>query len=220
MARLDRGALSRLRTVASDGRRLVADQAFQAIHTAGLQALKAEGVDLVDWVLSPAHREYDVCDELAAGSPYKLANVPKRPHPWCGCMPRRRGQKGPMRITQTGMAAGREALALYETTVDFIAHRMALSGGMPTTQEVAEAAEDILRTAVEAVRAVMRQVGGTPSVPLTQTALSHLPGVRRDTNHLLAAAEDLEVPARQVRADLAALLRGDDIDYTRYNVPR
>lgn len=38
------------------------------------------------WRLSDQHPEYDICDELAKGSPYKsLRYVPKTPHPNCLC---------------------------------------------------------------------------------------------------------------------------------------
>lgn len=43
-------------------------------------------VSLVDWVLSSAHDKDDLCDALAAGSPYSIDDVPEFPaHPNCLC---------------------------------------------------------------------------------------------------------------------------------------
>lgn len=40
----------------------------------------------IDWVLSPSHPKIDVCDDLAANSPYALDEVPSYPaHPHCLC---------------------------------------------------------------------------------------------------------------------------------------
>jgi hypothetical protein len=39
----------------------------------------------VDWNLSTSHPEGDVCDELAADSPYDTDAVPEKPHPFCFC---------------------------------------------------------------------------------------------------------------------------------------
>lgn len=39
----------------------------------------------VDWHLSSSHPEGDVCDDLAAGSPYPKKSVPHKPHPNCYC---------------------------------------------------------------------------------------------------------------------------------------
>ena len=41
--------------------------------------------DLWDWLLSNRHPGPDICDELAAGSPYRRHLLPKRPHPFCAC---------------------------------------------------------------------------------------------------------------------------------------
>jgi hypothetical protein len=42
-------------------------------------------VEGIDWHLSSSHPEGDICDSLAAGSPYKKGKVPRKPHPHCYC---------------------------------------------------------------------------------------------------------------------------------------
>ena len=42
-------------------------------------------VQEVDWHLSSSHPEGDICDDLAANSPYPKKSVPHKPHPNCYC---------------------------------------------------------------------------------------------------------------------------------------
>lgn len=60
---------------------VIETQRQTAIASAALNPFVAE----VDWVLSSGHREFDICDQHAAGSPYALADVPQRSHPNCLC---------------------------------------------------------------------------------------------------------------------------------------
>ena len=43
-------------------------------------------VEKAIWTLSPGHPRSDICDSLAAGSPYALSRVPRLPHPNCLCV--------------------------------------------------------------------------------------------------------------------------------------
>jgi hypothetical protein len=60
---------------------VIETQRQTALASAALNPFVAE----VDWVLSSGHREFDICDQHAAGSPYALADVPQRSHPNCLC---------------------------------------------------------------------------------------------------------------------------------------
>jgi hypothetical protein len=42
-------------------------------------------VDGFEWVLSPSHPVYDICDEWAAGSPYEYDEISQFGHPHCMC---------------------------------------------------------------------------------------------------------------------------------------
>jgi hypothetical protein len=42
-------------------------------------------VEGIDWKLSSSHPEGDICDDLAAASPYAKKSIPQKPHPHCYC---------------------------------------------------------------------------------------------------------------------------------------
>lgn len=57
-----------------------------ANHAASQERYAASGiVEAVDWFLSTSHPEGDICDSLKADSPYKINEVPEKPHPQCLC---------------------------------------------------------------------------------------------------------------------------------------
>jgi hypothetical protein len=66
-----------------DARRLARTEITAAHGRAMIVSAKANPyVETIDWVLSPSHPEIDICDDLAAGSPYALDSVPSYPaHP-------------------------------------------------------------------------------------------------------------------------------------------
>src|SRR5690606_21436591 len=66
--------------------RLTVTELHHAYHEASALAYQATpGVLGVEWRLSASHAVPDVCDELAAGGPYPVDQVPAKPHPWCRC---------------------------------------------------------------------------------------------------------------------------------------
>lgn len=46
---------------------------------------KSSIVEAVTWHLSTSHPEGDICDSLVSDSPYKINEVPEKPHPQCLC---------------------------------------------------------------------------------------------------------------------------------------
>jgi hypothetical protein len=76
-------------TASYDAMRLARTEITSASARAGrISAAMNPYVNGVDWVLSPQHGCCDICDTLAAGSPYRLDEVPDLPgasHPQCMC---------------------------------------------------------------------------------------------------------------------------------------
>ena len=57
-----------------------------AFHASSAERYNNSPVILeVDWHLSSSHPEGDICDSLAADSPYPKKSVPQKPHPQCYC---------------------------------------------------------------------------------------------------------------------------------------
>ena len=57
-----------------------------AFHASSAERYNNSPVVLeVDWHLSSSHPEGDICDQLAADSPYPKKSVPHKPHPNCYC---------------------------------------------------------------------------------------------------------------------------------------
>lgn len=57
-----------------------------AFHAASAERYNNSPIVMeVDWHLSSSHPEGDVCDSLAADSPYPKKSVPQKPHPQCYC---------------------------------------------------------------------------------------------------------------------------------------
>lgn len=57
-----------------------------AYHASANKRYKDSGlVEAVDWHLSTSHPEGDICDQMAADSPYPVDEVPVKPHPQCFC---------------------------------------------------------------------------------------------------------------------------------------
>lgn len=71
-----------------DAMRLARTEITAAHGRATLAAARSNPyVESIDWVLSPSHPRADICDPLAAGSPYRLQDVPiYPPHPHCLCV--------------------------------------------------------------------------------------------------------------------------------------
>lgn len=82
-----RGTRSGLHNGAFNAQRLLATSINYAYQNAQrMSAALNPFVATVDWVLSSSHREVDICDSLAAGSPYSVATVPPFPgHAGCLC---------------------------------------------------------------------------------------------------------------------------------------
>lgn len=76
-------------TASFDAMRLARTEITAAAGRAGLMSAAMNPfVNGADWVLSPAHGCCDICDDLAAGSPYTLEELPDLPgasHPQCMC---------------------------------------------------------------------------------------------------------------------------------------
>lgn len=67
-------------------RRLARTEINNAFHAATVDRYQRSGiVEQVDWHLSTSHPEGDICDNLAADSPYDVKSVPEKPHPQCFC---------------------------------------------------------------------------------------------------------------------------------------
>ena len=94
--RPDRGNLRTMkpfgRNTSFDAMRLARTEITRAHGQASLVAARMNPyVDQMDWVLSGSHPREDICDELAAGSPYDLNDVPPypaHPHDLCTLIPR------------------------------------------------------------------------------------------------------------------------------------
>jgi hypothetical protein len=84
---LKRTDLTGLRTLVSDGRRILVSEGIQAVRGAKLRELIDAGEEVAFWTLSRTHAGRDACDELAEGGPYSVFDYPDPPHPWCQCMP-------------------------------------------------------------------------------------------------------------------------------------
>lgn len=66
--------------------RLARTEINNAFHASSAKRYEESNiVEGVDWKLSSSHPEGDICDDLAAGSPYKKRSVPRKPHPHCYC---------------------------------------------------------------------------------------------------------------------------------------
>jgi hypothetical protein len=58
-------------------------------------------IDMIAWALSGAHKEYDICDVLAAAGPYPKNAVPLYvPHPHCKCNLRPLVTRRPAEVTE------------------------------------------------------------------------------------------------------------------------
>jgi hypothetical protein len=67
-------------------RRLARTEINNAYHASTVDRYRKSGlVDEVDWHLSSSHPEGDICDDFAANSPYRINDVPEKPHPQCFC---------------------------------------------------------------------------------------------------------------------------------------
>lgn len=119
-----------------------------------------------------------------------------------------------------GLAVSRDALELFDEAVASVAADVALGSRFPTVEEIADSAETILRESVAAINDALDKLGMDATVPLTVTALDHLAYVRTTARTMIREAQARGVSARQLRNDLAELLRGNDIDAGRYGMTR
>lgn len=72
----------------ADAMRLARTEITRAHGQASMTAARLNPyVNLMGWRLSGSHPKPDICDQLAAGSPYALDNIPQYPaHPHCLCV--------------------------------------------------------------------------------------------------------------------------------------
>lgn len=120
-----------------------------------------------------------------------------------------------------GLYQGRLALEQLDQVAAEIAARMALGGRRaPTSDDVRSAAEELVRESVNIIRQSLDVLDMAPSVALGTVALSHLSGVKQTARRMLDAFEREAVTVTQLRADFAALLRGEDVDARRYGLGR
>lgn len=74
------------RGAAFSSHRLLQDQTARGYHELNkFQGKERPWIEFFDWHLSSAHPEGDICDRLAANSPYRVDAVPELPHPYCFC---------------------------------------------------------------------------------------------------------------------------------------
>lgn len=121
---------------------------------------------------------------------------------------------------QGDLRFGSAALTALDTAAAEISARFALDPGLPTSLDVRLSAEQLVREAVAITGDALDAMGRSPSVALTGTALTHLGGVQRTARSMLDAAAREGIPAADVRADLATLLRGGEVDAVRYGLTR
>jgi hypothetical protein len=120
-----------------------------------------------------------------------------------------------------GLYQGRLALEQLDDLVAEVAARMALGGRMmPTSRDVRDAAEEVVRATVNIIRQSLDVLDVTPSVPLGSTALAHLGGVQLTARRMIDGAIRERIPVADLRADLATLLRGGEVDASRYGLTR
>ena len=73
--------------VSMEAMRLAVTEMNNAFHEGTILAGRATpSYQGIHWRLSHAHVVPDVCDRLAAGSPYPKGQEPAKPHPWCRCV--------------------------------------------------------------------------------------------------------------------------------------
>jgi hypothetical protein len=67
--------------------RLAVTEMNNAFHEGTILAGRATpSYQGIHWRLSHSHAVPDICDTLAAGSPYPKGQEPSKPHPWCRCV--------------------------------------------------------------------------------------------------------------------------------------
>lgn len=126
-----------------------------------------------------------------------------------------------MTIISAGLYQGRLALDAIDQIAQDLGARMALGGRvMPTSLDVRQAAEELIRASVNVLRQSLDVLDREPSVALLTTALRHLSGAQLTARRMLDAAARLDIPVATVRADLADLLRGKDVGWARYELDR
>ena len=73
--------------VSMEAMRLAVTEMNNAFHEGTIMAGRATpSYQGIHWRLSHSHVVPDVCDRLAAGSPYRKGEEPSKPHPWCRCV--------------------------------------------------------------------------------------------------------------------------------------
>ena len=73
--------------VSMEAMRLAVTEMNNAFHEGTILAGRATpSYQGIHWRLSHSHVVPDVCDRLAAGSPYRKGEEPPKPHPWCRCV--------------------------------------------------------------------------------------------------------------------------------------
>lgn len=73
--------------VSMEAMRLAVTEMNNAFHEGTILAGRATpSYQGIHWRLSHAHVVPDVCDRLAANSPYPKGQEPEKPHPWCRCV--------------------------------------------------------------------------------------------------------------------------------------
>lgn len=119
-----------------------------------------------------------------------------------------------------GLSVGRDALAAYDDAVAAVAADVAIGTRMPTVEEIADAAETILRESVASLVDALEKLDLDATVPVTTTALAHLSYVRATVRKMIAGAKANGVSVREIRNDLADLLRGEDVNAAKYGLTR
>lgn len=73
--------------VSMEAMRLAVTEMNNAFHEGTILAGRATpSYQGIHWRLSHSHVVPDICDRLAAGSPYRKGEEPTKPHPWCRCV--------------------------------------------------------------------------------------------------------------------------------------